>query len=56
MNMPEVGMRRSASLVLVLFLASYASAQSLFQRSLDEAMARAKAENKKILVDFYSYT
>ncbi|MFC2160954.1 hypothetical protein ACFLRX_04810 [Acidobacteriota bacterium] len=49
-------MRKSALVVLILTLASYTSAQTLFQSSLDEAMARAKAENKKIIVDFYSDT
>jgi hypothetical protein len=51
-----VGMKKSASVALILILASYASGQTLFKSSLEEAMAQAKAENKKIIVDFYSYT
>jgi hypothetical protein len=43
---------------LLVLLAATASAQSLgwFKGSLDDAFAKAKAENKLVLVDFSSYT
>ncbi len=47
-------MKKALMLMLVLVLASFASAQSWFQGSLDQALAKAKAENKLVLVDFYS--
>ena len=40
--------------LLWLVLASLASAQTWFKGSLDQAVAKAKAENKLVLVDFYS--
>jgi len=43
-------------LALLLVLASTASAQIWFKGTLDEALAKAKAEAKLVLVDFYSYT
>ncbi len=47
-------MKKALTLALVLVLASFASAQSWFQGSLEQAVAKAKAENKLVLVDFYS--
>jgi hypothetical protein len=41
---------------MVLVLASFASAQNWFKGTLDQAIAKAKVENKLVLVDFYSYT
>jgi hypothetical protein len=38
----------------VLLLASAAMAQNWFQGSLDQAVAKAKAEKKLVIVDFYS--
>ena len=49
-------MKKLALALFVLLLASFVSAQSLFQKTLEEAKARARSENKKIIVDFYSYT
>ena len=46
----------TASLVLVLVLASAASAQVFFKGTFDEALVKANSENKKILLDFDSYT
>jgi len=41
----------------ILLLASAAFAQNnLFKGTLDEALAKAKTENKKLLLDFNSYT
>ena len=47
-------MKKALTLTLVLVLASFASAQSWFQGSLDQAVAKAKAENKLVLIDFFS--
>lgn len=48
-------MKKIASVAaLVLFAASAAAAQSWFKGSLDEAVAQARTENKKVLLDFYS--
>jgi hypothetical protein len=41
--------------VLAAFVTT-ASAQSWFKGSLDEALAKAKNENKKVLIDFFSPT
>jgi len=49
-------MRKTAAFSVMLLLASMASAQVFFKGTLDEAMAAAKAENKKVLLDFTSYT
>jgi len=52
-------MRKALSLALFLLLAaSLVSAQSLtwLTGSLDEAFAKAKAENKLVLLDFNSFT
>jgi uncharacterized protein YyaL (SSP411 family) len=44
--------------LFLLLLAGAASAQGLdwFKGSPDEAFAKAKAENKLVLIDFSSYT
>ncbi|MEW5899929.1 MAG: hypothetical protein AB1715_00520 [Acidobacteriota bacterium] len=42
------------SLSLVLLVASLASAQNWFKGSLDQAVAKAKSENKRVLLDFFS--
>lgn len=47
-------MKKALVIALVLVLASFASAQNWFKGSLDQAVAKAKAENKLVLVDFYS--
>jgi hypothetical protein len=49
-------MKKTLLLLMVLVLASFASAQNWFKGSLDQAIAKAKIENKLVLVDFYSYT
>jgi hypothetical protein len=51
-------MKKALLLVMVLVLASAAFAQSpnWFKGTLDEAIAKAKADRKLVLVDFYSYT
>lgn len=47
-------MKRFLVFTLVLVLAAFASAQNWFKGTLDQAVAKAKAENKLVLVDFYS--
>ncbi|MGA2532743.1 MAG: hypothetical protein ABSG19_06855 [Candidatus Aminicenantales bacterium] len=49
-------MKRLAALAGLLFVVSSASAQVWFKGTLNEAMAKAKAESKVVLIDFYSYT
>ena len=49
-------MKKTAAFSVMLLLASLASAQVFFKGTVDEAMAVAKAENKKVLLDFTSYT
>lgn len=49
-------MKKLLTASLVLVLASAASAQVFFTGTFDQALALAKTENKKVLVDFYSYT
>jgi len=49
-------MKKAAAFSIMLLLASLASAQVFFKGTLDEAIAKAKAENKKVLLDFTSYT
>jgi uncharacterized protein YyaL (SSP411 family) len=51
-------MRKTAAVALFIFAAGIASAQGLdwFKGSPEEAFAKAKAENKLVLVDFSSYT
>lgn len=51
----EASMKKHLTLlIMVLVLASLASAQTWFKGSLDQAVAKAKSENKLVLVDFYS--
>jgi hypothetical protein len=47
-------MKKALSLALVLVLASFASAETWFKGTLDQAVAKAKIENKLVLIDFYS--
>lgn len=49
-------MKKALTLALVLALASMATAQNWFKGTLDEATAKAKSDNKLVLIDFYSYT
>jgi hypothetical protein len=51
-------MKKALLVLLVLVLASAAFAQSpnWFKGNLDGAIAKAKADHKLVLVDFYSYT
>jgi hypothetical protein len=48
--------KKLAVLAALLLVASAASAQTWFDGSLDGALAKAKAEGKLVLIDFYSYT
>jgi len=47
--------RTILGLALVLILASTASPQDWFKGSLDDAVAKAGTEGKKVLIDFFSY-
>lgn len=47
-------MKRFLVVALVFVLASFASAQNWFKGTLDQAVAKAKTENKLVLLDFYS--
>jgi hypothetical protein len=48
-------MKKALSLLSpILLLASFAAAQNWFKGSLDQAVAKAKSENKRVLLDFYS--
>ncbi len=49
-------MKKAAAFSVMLLLTSLASAQVFFNGTWDQAMAAAKAENKKVLLDFTSYT
>jgi hypothetical protein len=49
-------MKKTLLLLMVLVLVTTASAQNWFKGTLDQAIAKAKVENKLVLVDFYSYT
>ena len=49
-------MKKALLVLLVLVLASTASALTWFQGTIDQAVAKAKADHKLVLVDFYSYT
>jgi hypothetical protein len=52
-----VTMRKQLTLLILLAaLVSTASAQNWFKGSFDEALAKSKSENKKVLVDFFSPT
>jgi len=46
--------KKGLALSLVLVVASVAGAQNWFKGSLEEALAKARSENKLVLVDFYS--
>jgi len=51
----EVPMKKAlAFLAIVLLVASFAAAQDWFKGSLDQAVAKAKSENKRVLLDFFS--
>jgi hypothetical protein len=47
-------MKKALGLSMMLVLATATSAQTWFKGTLDQAVAKAKAENKLVLVDFYS--
>jgi hypothetical protein len=50
-------MKKIVSLAFVLVFALFAtvaSAETWFKGSLDQAVAKAKAENKLVLIDFFS--
>lgn len=47
-------MKRVLALLFLVIFASAASAQNWFNGTLDQAVAKAKSENKLVLVDFYS--
>jgi hypothetical protein len=46
--------KKAIALPFLLVLASAASAQNWFNGTLEQAVAKAKTENKLVLVDFYS--
>ena len=48
--------RQLFGIAVLMAVVSTASAQNWFKGSLDEALAKAKTENKKVLVDFFSPT
>lgn len=47
-------MKKTISLCLFLSLVSMVSAQNWFKGSFNDALAQAKAENKLVLIDFFS--
>jgi hypothetical protein len=47
-------MKRAIVVSFALLLASAASAQTWFKGSVDDAVAKAKRENKLVILDFYS--
>lgn len=48
-------MKKIASLsAMVLLIASAAAAQNWSKGTLDQAVAKARSENKRVLLDFYS--
>ncbi len=47
-------MKKFSVAAFVLVLTPLLSAQNWFQGTLDEAYAKAKAENKLVLLDFFS--
>jgi hypothetical protein len=50
-------MKKAILITLVLVFASALTAQpAWFKGTLDQAVAKAKADHKLVLVDFYSYT
>ncbi len=48
--------KQIVTIALLVIFACTASAQNWFKGSLDQALAKAKSENKKVLVDFFSPT
>ncbi|MEE8605173.1 MAG: hypothetical protein V3S65_07350 [Candidatus Aminicenantaceae bacterium] len=40
--------------LFLIFLSSFAVSQNWFQGSLDDAVAKAKSEDKLVLIDFFS--
>ena len=51
----EVSMKKLFVLpLLLIFLSSFGVAQNWFQGSLDDAVAKAKSEDKLVLIDFFS--
>ncbi len=46
--------KKIMALAGVLLIAPIASAQNWFKGTLDEAVAKAKSENKLVLIDFFS--
>lgn len=48
--------RQLLGLAVLAAIMSTASAQNWFKGSLDNALAKAKSENKTVLVDFFSPT
>jgi len=49
-------MKRLAPAALLLVVVGVVSAQAAFKGNLNEALAKAKAESKLVLIDFCSYT
>jgi hypothetical protein len=47
-------MKKALTIGFILVLASTASAQNWFKGTLEQAVAKAKVENKLVLLDFYS--
>jgi len=48
-------MKKALAFLAIMFLiASFAAAQDWFKGSLDQAVAKAKTENKLVLLDFFS--
>lgn len=47
-------MKKAFAVLSILVLASTASAQNWFKGTLEQAVAKAKTENKLVLLDFYS--
>ena len=47
-------MKRAIVVSFALLLTAAASAQTWFKGSLDEAVVKAKRENKLVILDFYS--
>jgi len=47
-------MKKLLCFSLIILFASFASAETWFKGSLNDAIAKAKAENKLVLIDFFS--
>ena len=56
MKFYSLSMKKALTFCLVLAIASIASAQNWFKGTLEDATAKAKSDNKLVLIDFYSYT